>query len=314
MNKLTLSIAGKETPFFSAKIGYSLERLAHTFEAEIPFERFDKPEKVEWRLNGKVVMSGQLDTTSTRTDSGRRGLRITGRSLAANLIDSRIKMDAQYGQSFKALVTKVAGEFGLGVVSNSEKANEVIEEFQINCESPMASLAQLAKQKNLILIERDGAILIEVPGTYQVENIALIEGENLASFEIDRNWTDLFYHYEVQGPWEEGDKAVVTYAGANPVRKRVIMADKANDGASCADRAEYEKNLAIAKGLNVKATIPGIWLELSGIALNRLVLIKSVKQSFEEKLLIKSLSISVNDKSQQTDVELFRPFAEKSDA
>jgi prophage tail gpP-like protein len=122
----------------------------------------------------------------------------------------------------------------------------------------------------------------------------------------------MFYHYEVQGAWGEDTKAIVTYGGANTSRKRVIMADKLQDDESCQDRAEYEKNLAIAKGLTVKATVPGIWQELTGQSLNRLILVKSKKETFEEKLLIKSVSVTVNDKAQSTDVELFPPFAEKA--
>lgn len=312
MNKLTLAIAGQVYPFATAKLNFSLEKMAHQFDAELPPQwAFDKADTVEWMLNGVVIMRGQLDSTSTITDSGRRGLKIKGRSQTANMIDSRIQVDAIYGETFLGIAQRMAKDFGLSVKSSTEKAKKVIESYQINCESPLTSLSQLAKQKNLIMIERDGAILIEEPGQYQVENIALLDGENVSSFEIDRNWTDMFYQYEVQGQFGESDKAVVTYAGANPTRKKIIMADKSQDGESCQDRAEYERNLAIAKGLTVRCQIPGIFPELTGHQLNRLILAKSKVRSFEEKLLIKTVNISVAAQSQSTDVELFRPFAER---
>lgn len=88
----------------------------------------------------------------------------------------------------------------------------------------------------------------------------------------------------------------------------MIIADKLQDQVSCQSRAEYERDLAIARGLTVFTKIPGLHKEITNDILNKTILVKSIERNFEERLLIKSIQLSTTPKNQFTKISLFRPF------
>lgn len=308
MNELRLKINGKTVPFEQADLTFSIEQLAHTFSCTINYQHIDSPLPVQFFLNEQLIFTGQIDSTNSNAN---KTISITGRSLSAHLIDSRIKLNAIYNQTFDALLTLIVKEFDLSVKNKVATPLPLIPEFQINAESPLQNLAQIAKQQNLILLEQNGQIQIERPGQAAITNLILEEGKNLQELNIQRNFAHQFYHYEIQGAWD-GAEAIVTYAPANSCRKKVIIADKLQDQSSCQTRAEYERDLAIAKGLTVSAQVPGLHKELTNSILNKTVVVKSTQRHFEERLLIKSIRLAVTQKGQNTHITLFRPFSEGS--
>lgn len=309
MSKLTMKINGKMVAFFSATLTFSIEQLAHTFDVTIAPASIKAPLQVAFYLDEEAVFVGQIDGTEEQVSGNQDVLRIFGRSKSANMIDSRIKMDAVYVQRLDSLLKLIAGQFELSVKNHFQGSLPEIFEFQINAESPLANLSQVAKQQRLTLIEQLGTVVIESPGQFAVQNMRLEEGVNLSSFSIKRNWSHQYHHYEVQGAWA-GEEAIVTYLPANQARKLIVIADKLQDAASCKSRAEYERDLAIAKSLTVSATVPGLHKELTGASINKIVQVVSKRRNFRESLLIKSVSMSVTDKEQNTQIELFRPFDE----
>lgn len=313
MSSLSLLINGQHTPFMSADVSFSIEQLAHTFTCRIAPMMITKPLPVEFKLNDKCIFIGTIDTVSTNTASSEFAMSLSGRSLSANMIDSKITMDALYDQSLEALLGAVVRDFGLSVTSLVDgSALGVIDEFQINAESPVDNFSQLAKEQGVILIERNGVLTIERPAHATLQGLRLEVGRNIESLTIDRNFTKQFYHIEVQGQWDDAH-AVITYAPANTQRKIVIVSDQLQSAASCQARAEYERDLAIAQGLTVSTSLPGLFNELTGDAINRIIDVVDVHQKFNEQMLIKSLTLSVDDSSSKTKIELFRPFEEKSD-
>lgn len=313
MSRLTLFINAQRIPFLSADVSFSIEQLAHTFTCSIAPMVIIKPLPVEFKLNDKRIFIGSIDTASSNTASSEFAMSLSGRSLSANMIDSKITMDAVYDQTLDALIASVASDFGLTVTSLVDtSALGVIEEFQINAESPVDNFSQLTKEQGVILIERNGVLTIEKPAHVTLQRVRLEVGKNIKSITIDRNFTKQFYHIEVQGQWNDAH-AVVTYAPANTQRKMVIVSDQLQSAASCKARAEYERDLAIAQGLTVSTSIPGLFDELTGDAINRIIPVIDAHQKFNEQMLIKSLTLSVNDSSSETKIELFRPFEEKAD-
>lgn len=307
MSKLMLFIDGLRVPFQSASLSFSLEQLAHTFSATIPNIEINKPLPVQFKLHNTVIFSGQIDSASEDISGTADKVQISGRSKSANLIDSRIKINAIYNQRFDQLLESIVSDFGLGVQNNlpAFMPLPLVPEFQINAESPVANLAQIAKQQNLMLIEQNGVIVIERPGEFKEKNIQLKMGVNTQSLSIQKNWANQFYHYEIQGAWD-GAEATVLDESISCCRKKVIIADKLQDEASCQTRALYERNIAIAKGLHASATLPGLYPELTGAALNKLLSVQ--KNNFKEDLLVKTVNINVSETAETTKVELFRAF------
>lgn len=167
MNELKLKIDGKTVPFEKADLTFSIEQLAHTFKCTINHKYIDKPLPVQFYLNEQLIFKGQIDSTNSNAN---KTIDLAGRSLSAHLIDSRIKLNAIYNQRFDDLLTQVVKEFGLSVKNNVTNPLPLIAEFQINAESPLQNLAQIAKQQNLILLEKNGVIQIERPGQADITN------------------------------------------------------------------------------------------------------------------------------------------------
>lgn len=311
MNPLSLYINGQRVLFLSAEIGFDIEQLAHTFTCRIVPMAITNPLPVEFKLDDKRIFIGTIDTVGTNTASGEFSMSLSGRSLSANMIDSKITMDAVYDETLETLLINTGRDFGLTVNSLVDPSMlSLIEEFQINAESPVDNLAQLAKEQGVILIERNGVLTLENPAHGALQGVRLEVGKNIEALTIARNFTKQFYHIEVQGQWDDAH-AVVTYAPANTQRKRVIVSDQLQSAESCLARAKYERDLAIAQGLTVSTSIPALFYELTGSAINRTVPVVDVNQGFNEAMLIKSLTLSINGTTAGTTIELFLPFEEQ---
>ncbi|ASI93589.1 phage tail protein [Vibrio rotiferianus] len=309
MKKVTLLINGNLVPFYSASLNYSVEQLAHTFSADIPPMSITSPLPVEFRLDDKPILTGQIDDTDSSTESSAHKLTITGRSRSANMIDSRITMDALYNQNVAKLLANIAKPFGLSVQSWIG-AMPLVDEFQITAESPVDNIAQIIREQGYMLIERNGVLTIEHTAHATIQGIGLQVGKNIENLGIKRTFHKQFYHTEVQGAWDDS-YAVITNPNVNKQRVMVIICDQLQNAKACFSRARYERDLAIAESLTATSTIADVFQELAIDGLNRVIRVMDEQQGFNEMLVIKALSLSVSESSASTSIELFRPFKEQ---
>ncbi|WP_045420009.1 tail protein [Vibrio jasicida] len=309
MKKVTLLINGNLVPFYSASLNYSVEQLAHTFSADIPPMSITSPLPVEFRLDDKPILIGQIDDTDSSTESSAHKLTITGRSRSANMIDSRITMDALYNQNVAKLLANIAKPFGLSVQSWIG-AMPLVDEFQITAESPVDNIAQIIREQGYMLIERNGVLTIEHTAHATIQGIGLQVGKNIENLGIKRTFSKQFYHTEVQGAWDDS-YAVITNPNVNKQRVMVIICDQLQNAKACFSRARYERDLAIAESLTATSTIADVFQELAIDGLNRVIRVMDEQQGFNEMLVIKALSLSVSESSASTSIELFRPFKEQ---
>ena len=310
MSQLTLQIDGAPVRFYQANLNYSVEQLAHTFSCTIPFMGIDEPLPVEFWLGDRLVLLGQIDKAGSSTDDSSQALSISGRSKSANMIDSRITMDALYEQSIEKLLRKLAKPFGLEVQS-LVGAMSPIPEFQITAESPVDNVAQLIREQGFMLIERNGILTIERAAHAVIKGVGLEVGNNITSLELSRDFSQQYHHFEVQGAWDDAH-AVVTSPAINPARTMVIICDQLQSEDACLSRAQYELDLAIASSLTASSSIADVFPELAIDGLNRVIQVRDKEQNFNEMLLIKALGLSVSESSTSTSVELCRPFKEQS--
>lgn len=310
MNSLTLHIDGKPHHFYEARIQYSYQQLAHTFNCSIAPMRINKPVPIEFFLNDQLIFSGQVDEAETNTNSSSHALLITGRSKSANMIDSRITMDALYNLNVEQLLARLAQPFGLSVKSLVPNLPS-IEEFQINAESPVENVAQLIREQGFMLIERNGTLTIENTAHASINDISLTTGTNIDSLNIKQAYNTLYHTIEVQGQWDQASARVIT-PDIESSRILVITSDQLQNSAACMSRANYERNLALSESLSVSTSIANVFTELAIDGLNRVIRVKDKAQDFSEMLVIKSLELSVSESSATTSLELARPFREQS--
>ncbi|MFA0155419.1 phage tail protein [Vibrio sp. 10N.261.46.A3] len=311
MSVLTMRINGNYHAFYKADLSFSVEQLAHTFRCDIPFMSIDEPLPVEFFLNDRLIFVGQVDSVDSKTSSGSQVLSVGGRSKSANMVDSRITMDALYDQDVETLLRKLAKPFGLGVKSQV-KNMPYIDEFQVNAESPVDNVAQLIREQGYMLIERNGVLTIEEPAHATVDGIGLEVGENVDSLAIKKTFNGLFHTTEVQGQWDDSN-ALAVMPSIHRSRTRVIICDQLQHADACFSRAQYEKNLSIAQSLVASSSIAELFPELAIDGLNRVIQVADPTQGFSEMLMIKSLGLSVSESSTSTSIELSRPFKEQCD-
>lgn len=310
MNQLTMYIDGKQHTFYQANLNYSTVQLAHTFNCSIEPMKIDRPLSVEFFLNDQSILIGQIDEAENETSASSLTMPIVGRSKSANMIDSRITMDALYNLNVEELLRKLAKPFGLGVKS-LVKGMPKIEEFQINAESPVENVAQLIREQGYMLIERNGVLTIENTAHATINNVGLETGNNIDSLKIKRVFNKQFHTIDVQGQWDDAS-AQVTNPSIDSSRTLVITCDQLQSSAACLSRAKYERNLAIAESLTASTSVADIFPQLAIDGLNRVIRVIDKEQSFSEMLVIKSLGLSVSESSASTSVELVRPFKEQS--
>lgn len=307
MAQLKVRINGKSVHFFRATVRFGIESLAHTFDISIEPMIINSPLPVEMFLDNTRIFSGQIDGTNDGVKENGESLRVFGRSRTANFIDSRISTDNLYNQTLEEIINTVGKQFGVKSVANTKL--EKILDFQLTAESPLNNIVQAAKQQKLMLMERKGLISIEQPGQFAVRNIRLEEGLNITDLTLAKNWSGVHHRYEVQGAWD-GSEGFATCDFVNSSRQIVVMADKLQDKASCKARAEFERDLAIAKSLTAAVTMPGLYHELADTAINRVVQLVSKQRGFNQKMLIKSIQLDSEESSESTKIELFKPFNE----
>lgn len=309
MNQLTMHIDGKPHTFYQANLNYSTEQLAHTFNCSIEPMNIDRPLSVEFFLNDQSIFIGQIDEVESETGASDFTMPIVGRSKSANMIDSRITMDALYNLNVEELLRKLAKPFGLGVKSLVQGMPK-IEEFQINAESPVENVAQLIREQGYMLIERNGVLTIENTAHATIDNVGLEAGNNINSLNIKRTFNKKFHTIEVQGQWDDAS-AQLTNPNIERSRTMVITSDQLQSSAACLSRAKYERNLAIAESLTASTSVADIFPQLAIDGLNRVIRVIDKQQSFSEMLVIKSLGLSVSESTASTSVELVRPFTEQ---
>lgn len=312
MNTLTMRINGRSVPFYTAELNYSLEQLAHTFSCSIPVMNIEKPLPVEFYLNDKLILTGQIDSVDSATGSSSRSVNITGRSKSANMIDSRITMDALYDMTIDKLLRKLATPFNLDVQSLvSSSSLEPVFEFQINAESPVENVAQVVREQGFVLVERNGVLTIENAAHATIQSIGLEVGNNIEQLDISRKFDKQFHTIEVQGAWDDAS-ASVTSSDIDSSRKLVIISDQLQTEQACLSRANYERNSAIAQSLTASSSIADIFPELAIDGINRVIRVIDKRQNFSEMLVIKALGLSVSESSATTSIKLARPFKEQS--
>ncbi|WP_172562576.1 phage tail protein [Vibrio furnissii] len=314
MSQLGLWINGRQVVFYQASLNYSVDQLAHTFSCQIPPMTIHEPLPVVFRLDDKLILSGQIDRVESSTDASAHAITISGRSKSANMIDSRITMDALYDQPIERLLAWVAKPFGLSVnVLADTSSAEVVPEFQITAESPVDNLAQLVREQGFMLIERNGVLTLENTAHASIAGIGLEVGNNIENLEIVRSFDKQFYRTEVQGAWDDSSAEVITQ-GISPQRSIVIICDQLQSTEACQSRAEYERDLAIAESLQASASIAGLFPELTIDGLNRVIRVIDHHQGVSESLVIRAIGLSVSESAATTRVELIRPFRKQSNA
>lgn len=268
-------------------------------------------------IDDEKLITGYVDDVNPSYDATSRTIEVGGRSKVADLVDCALsltdKEQAQFkNQNFFALATRLSKHFGIkvidGVGSYKPARVRALEPGQRVYEF----LEELSREEAVFLTsDPDGNLLITRASNKRITT-ALELGKNARSAQGRFSMRDRFsrYHFAAQsGGW--GDN----YAGASAhirgnsedvavrFRPTVIVAEQAETPESVRKRAEWQRNVAYGRSMQVTYTVAG-WTHAEGLwAPNRLVRIVDEWMGLDGVWwLISTVRFRLDDQGQRTEI------------
>lgn len=262
----------------------SIEQIANGFELEVterwPGQSTSRPircgEQCVLKLDTEVVVTGYVDDAEPSYDKQSHGLSIRGRDTTGDLVDcSAIHKTGQWANAkLDRIATDLCAPFKIGVKVETD-VGEPFPSFKIEPGETAFECIERAARLKAVLLIADGAgnLVITRAGKTKGET-ALVEGQNILSARGTFSWKDRFSAYTVKGHDKlafDGDAVdghVAPAATAHDeaitrYRPRIVLADDHGNKTRFRDRAEWEKNVRMGRGLRGSITVQG-WQDGAG--------------------------------------------------
>jgi prophage tail gpP-like protein len=218
------------------------------------------------------------------------------------------------GLSAEAIAQKLAGQYGLKVISEVATGS-VITDHQIQQgETAFESLDRIAKLRQILVTDNSsGDVVLASPGSGGNASSSLELGVNIISGSAGFDFTEVYSQYSVKGQKSGTDDSYGAQAAqsfgtaidSNVRRKRVLIVrqDGQADAQTCADRAAYEKQIRQAKAGEVRYRVAG-WRQSNGALwqINQSVLINDVIMNINKSLLVSECAYTLDDSGMVTEL------------
>lgn len=262
----------------------SIEQVANSFDLEVterwPGQSVSRPirpgEECMLMLDDETVITGYVDDAEPTYDRQSHGISVRGRDATGDLVDcSAVHKTGQWANARLDRIAKdVCAPFKIGVKVETD-VGDPFPSFKIEPgETAFECIERAARLKAVLLIaDGAGSLVITRAGKTKGET-ALIEGRNILSARGQFSWKDRFSTYTVKGHDRialDGDavdghvapSATVTDEAISRYRPRIILADDHGNKTRFRDRAEWEKNVRMGRGLRGSITVQG-WRDAQG--------------------------------------------------
>lgn len=332
---VTLKISNK---LYSGWLGFTvtlgIETLANQFSLQLTDNWVDQKQlwpivpgdKAEIILGGEVLISGYIDEVSPKIDATSRGLQVTGRDKAGDLVDCSAAGSEFNNMTIDAMAKILAKPFGIkfNKLTSVGKAFHKITLSQ--GETVFEVLDKRARARGVLLVSNaNGEVDIMKPGTIKATT-ALVEGKNILSASAKYDAKDRFSKYVVKSQVveidEEGtggfevmgsakDEGVLRY------RPLILQAETQAETVNASARAQYEATVRAAKSATMTVNVKG-FRQADGTLWkpNRLVSITAPSIGVPEQrdMLITQVTYSLDDSGTVCTLDLKRKDAYLSDA
>lgn len=262
----------------------SIEQVANSFDLEVterwPGQSTSRPirpgEKCLLKLDGETVITGYVDDSEPTYDRQSHGISVRGRDATGDLVDcSAIHKTGQWTHApLDRIAADLCAPFKIKVNVETD-VGDPFPSFKIEPgETAFECIERAARLKAVLLIaDGEGNLVITRAGKTRGET-ALVEGENILSARGQFSWKDRFSIYTVKGHDKialDGDAvdshiapaASVTDEAITRYRPRIVLADDHGNKTRFCDRAEWEKNVRMGRGLRGSITVQG-WMDSAG--------------------------------------------------
>lgn len=301
MAKLTVSVNGSiYSGWKGINISRSIEAISGVFSFEFSdqWSRDNKPwplnvqDAVEIKIDDHTIMKGYIDVLSGSLKGSSRSYSIQGRDATSDLIDCSAPQETTEwtgGISIMDLANQLSKRMGIkfawgeGIETQHKRAVPFTLE---RGEKIFEALDRMAARVGVLLIpDGKGGIVFTIRGTTRCKD-TLVEGLNAKEFTFEKNVTERFSDYFVEGVnkkatvvegWAKKGKASLPRYDAKDLnmkryRPLYIQRKGVNDAMSIEDYASTEANLRAGKSLKITCTVRG-WTETNGVPwlINRVV-------------------------------------------
>ena len=308
----------------SVRIESGLERIARSFELSVTefwpgsgnnARRIFPGDLCEIRIGNDLVCTGYVDATPIDYDATSITIMIRGRSKTADLVDcSADTTTGQFkGLKVEAIAAKMAGPYGLSIITETDTGN-VLTEHQIQQgESAFESLDRLAKLRQVLITDNaEGNVVIASPGSGGSASSALELGVNILTGSAGFDYSEVYSKIVVKGQQTGTDDnfgATVAQARGESsgglTRHRVLIVRQSGqaDSDTCKKRAQYEQQLRAAKAQEVRYRVAG-WRQSDGSLwrVNQYISIVDVIMQPTSRLLISECIFTLDSSGMVTEL------------
>jgi prophage tail gpP-like protein len=226
-------------------------------------------------LGGEVLITGYVDSVTRLLDEESRGIRVTGRDKAADLVDCSAihKPGSWAGQRLEAIARALAAPFGVSIEVDGDTGAPFKRFALQQGETVFAAIDRMARYRGLVAYSPgDGTLRIGKADT-GTRSGRVSEGINVKSAEATRDVSERYSDYLLKGQASGDDtrsgkavaqvKATARDGGVRRYRPLLVIGEEQSDKASLAKRASWEASVRAGRAERLSVTVPG-WLTDDG--------------------------------------------------
>ena len=235
-------------------------------------------DKAEIWLDDEKVLTGFIDTLEPDISEVAHGVRVTGRSRTADLVDCAALVKGGQFQNYDlaAIARALAAPFGIDV-SAEAPTGAAFADVQINPgETCFAVIERLCRLRALLASDtRDGHLRLTRAGAGGAGRASgLVYGTNIVSARASLSHARRFSDYivkgqqagsdDIDGPRAAQPSGTVKDAAVTRYRPKLILAEAPGGGADMTQRAIWDQRIDAAESLEVSVAVRG-WRDENGV-------------------------------------------------
>lgn len=269
----------------SVRLESGIERVARSFELSVTdkwpggpqqLRRIKPGDLVEVRIGDDLICTGYVDSTPIDYDADGMTIMVRGRSKTADLVDcSADNPTGQFkGLKAEAIAKKLAGQYGVNVVTEVATGNALTDHQIQQGESAFESLDRLSKQRQILMTDNGAGDLVLIsPGSGGDAVSSLELGVNVLSASAGFDYSEVYSNYSVKGQssksgndadWNDNSAAQLSgshgkASDSSIKRRRVLVVRQSGqaDADTCQKRADYEQRVRAAKAGEIRYRVAG---------------------------------------------------------
>ncbi len=270
------------------------------------------------------LLTGYLDDYAADLSGKNHSIRVSGRSKTEDLIDCTpdIRSGQFKGYTLEQIARSICQLYGIGVIVQTPATQVFLDATLQRGETAFAFLERMARLSSVLLIDDEqGNLVLTMAGNSRAAG-RLEQGVNIKRGSLKQDVRKRFSEYIVKGqhpigsaaanagglnglgnpsptsvaPVITNQRAVATDTGVPRYRPMVLMAEAVLDQAGMQARANWERNFAYGRSVEVEITVVG-WRQPDGNLwrLNELVSVSAPWLRVDQDLLIVGVDFSLSN-------------------